>query len=187
MCPSTAITYILNYLSTLAIDLFPGLCYSHIALVNIFVHPSFCMGVSLSVGLVRIIAASNSGCICNLDGHHQAVRVEVGKAHIPAIISSSRPSLLREVVITNWLRHQPPTSVGSEAQHTQLPLPCSPLLIVPSPLHLLAFYVIYLFTTFIAHSWISPMKMKGLGGQGVLVFLYTDDASQISRLAPNTG
>ena len=119
------------------------------------------MGVSLSVGLVRIIAASNCGCICNLDGHHQAVRTEVGKAHIPTIISSSRPSLLREVFITNQLRHQPPTSVGSEAQHARLPLLCSPLFIVPSPRHLLAFYVIYLFTTFIAHSWISPMKMKG--------------------------
>ena len=29
------------------------------------------------------------------------------------------------------------------------------------------------------------MKMKGPWGQGVLVFLYTDDASQISRLAPD--
>lgn len=157
----------------------------HIALVNIFVYPSFCRGVSLSVGLVWIIAASNCGCICNLDGHHQAVHTEVGKAHIPAIISSSRPSLLREVFITNWLRHQPPISVGSKAQHARLPLSCSPLFIVPSPRHLLAFYVIYLFTTFIAHSWISPMKMKGPRGQGVLVFLYTDDASQISRLAPD--
>ena len=71
------------------------------------------MGVSLSVGLVRIIAASNCGCICNLDGHHQAVRTEVGKAHIPTIISSSRPSLLREVFITNQLRHQPPLEEAS--------------------------------------------------------------------------
>lgn len=172
-----AVSYILNYLSTRAIELLPRLCDSHTALVNIFVYSSFCMGMSPSVGLVRIIPASNCGCICNLDGHHQAVRMEAGKAHIPAIISSSRPSLLREVFITNWLRHQPPISVGSEAQHAWLPLPCSPLFIVPSPLHLLAFYVIYLYTTFIAHSWISPMKMKGLWGQGVLVFLYTDDAS----------
>lgn len=155
-----AVTYILNYLSTRAIELLPGLCDSHTALVNIFVYLSFCTGVSLSVGLVRIIAASNCGCICNLDGHHQAVCMDAGKAHIPAIIGSPRPSLLREVFITNWLRHQPPTSVGSEAQHARLPLPCSPLFIVPSPLHLLALY--YLFTTFIAHSWLSPMKMKGL-------------------------
>lgn len=160
-----AVSYILNYLSTRAIELLPRLCDSHTALVNIFVYSSFCMGMSPSVGLVRIIPASNCGCICNLDGHHQG---PYGGWKSPHSCNHQfiQTSLLREVFITNWLRHQPDLG-GPEAQHAWLPLPCSPLFIVPSPLHLLAFYVIYLYTTFIAHSWISLWKWRAWRPRGL--------------------